>query len=210
MAAVGLSPAVTARASSSATTGNSASRSCSRRSTCWVSHQSRPEHSAEQPGEAEQTRREHVDPAGRHRADRGNHRGGEQPECTPHDLLDAEVLDAEVTAEGVEPAAHRGPATDHPVDQPGAVGDHGTEDAPDRRQHPRLGGRAQQPGRRRGVVHVRREPVDQADRSERWREADDEDQAQGAGQADEHAEQTGAHWSTRTSWGSRPIRSMIR
>src|SRR4051794_25250653 len=42
IAAAGLSPAVTASARSSATTGNSASSSSSRLATCWVSHQSRP------------------------------------------------------------------------------------------------------------------------------------------------------------------------
>jgi hypothetical protein len=59
-------------------------------------------------------------------------------------------------------------------------------------------------------VHVRRQPVDQPHRAERRRVGDHEHEADRAGEAKQHAENAGGHWSTRTSSGSRPIRSISR
>ena len=91
-----------------------------------------------------------------------------------------------------------------------AVADGRPEHPAGRGEHPGLGGGAQQPGRRRGVVHVGREPVDQPDGAERRRVRDHEEKPDGTDQAEQHPGDAGGHCSTRTSWGSRPIRSISR
>ena len=102
------------------------------------------------------------------------------------------------------------PATEQPVDVPGAVGERRPEHPPGRTEQAGLGDGAEQPGRRRAVVHVRRQPVDQPHLPERRGEADDEQHPGGRGEAEQHPDQAGVHCSTRTSSGSRPIRSISR
>ena len=127
-ASCGASPATTASASRSASTGNSASIAASRRSSWRVSHQSRPSMPPTRPPIAASADEHGVD--ARRAPSRRARRAAPRRACrarAPHHLLDAELLDGEPAAQPVQPAPHRRPAADRPVEERRRVAEHRTE-----------------------------------------------------------------------------------
>ena len=216
-APTGPSPAATASASSSATVGNSASMRSSRCGTCWVSHRSRASTPATAP-DRQRTSSGTGEKLPLAPTSRLSARPRQQTEAAPDDLLDPELLDGHVAAGARAGAAHEAapPSTRSTAARRRPTNGPKSRQRRERRQ--RLRSRAQQPGRRRGVAQVGRQPVVEARPAQRRaagrqrRQSTPGQQPTGAGsprQAPSPPSQA-AHRSTRSSSGSRPIRSINR
>ena len=205
MAPIGLSPAVTARASISATTGNSAMISASRLLTASLSHQSRPSTPAAAQATISSTRISGFDcPSST--ASTPMPAPAAAPSGAPHHLLDAELVDRQPASRG---AASRRSTDARPPRilsmNRTASRTSGAVSRPSAVAVPPVDRAGQQPRRPGGIGEVRRDPIAHGRPAQRRRGKDREQQPGRGESAEQAADHRQAHRSTRRSSGSRPI-----